>query len=407
MGKLPDGLEGEVSDALRRLEERAGNRLGDPQNPLLVSVRSGARESMPGMLDTVLNLGLNDQSVEGLTRATSNERFAWDSYRRLVQMYGTVAVGIPSKRFEDLLDAARAAASVTIDSDLGAEQLRELVGRFKDLYDFPQDPHEQLDGAIRAVFEPWGGNRAVAYRGIHRIPDDWGTAMNIQQMVFGNEGASSASGVAYSRDVVTGADEPSGDFLVNAQGEDVASGARTPLDISELATLMPEVHEQLVRVLRTLEAHYGDMQDTEFTVEAGRLYILQTRSAKRPAQGAVRFAVDAVNESLLNRQQALATINASALEALLPPHIRPGLRLHRRNQGRGRFPGGSFGRSGTDRLGSDIRWRRGKGHDSGPSLHRGRRRSWLPCRPGDPHERGGQGPARGPSCPARRRCEHD
>ena len=309
--------------ALARLEEQAGKRLGDPEDPLLVSVRSGARESMPGMLDTVLNLGLNDDSVDGLAARTGNERFAWDSYRRFVQMYGNVVLGIEGKRFEDLIAAEKRERGVREDTELGADSLRALTARFQELYDFPTDPRDQLRRAIGAVFDSWTGDRAVTYRRINRIPDSWGTAVNVQQMVFGNKGDTSGSGVAFSRDEVTGAPEPSGDFLPNAQGEDVVSGVRTPRDIRELADWQPEVNAQLLDILRTLERHYGDMQDTEFTVEEGRLYMLQTRNAKRPAQAAVRFAVDAVGEGLLDREAALMTIDAEALDALLHPTFDP------------------------------------------------------------------------------------
>ncbi len=341
--ELPDRLEAEVEEALEQLEARSGLAFGDDHDPLLVSVRSGARESMPGMLDSVLNLGLNDQSVLGLARATGNERFAWDCYRRLIQMYGNVVIGIDGERFEQMLDAARAAAGVRADSELDAEQLALLVEGFKSLCEFPQDPHSQLDAAIRAVFDSWRGERAIAYRRINGIPDGWGTAVNVQQMVFGNKGEDSASGVAFSRDEVTGGPQPSGDFLVNAQGEDVVSGARTPLDISQLKTLMPEVHSRLFEVLKTLEAHYGDMQDTEFTVEQGRLYMLQTRSAKRPAQAAVRFAVDAVEEGLLSREAALGTVDAGALEALLHPTFDPDFRYAVATTGVAASPGAASG----------------------------------------------------------------
>ncbi len=318
-GSEPEGLDEQVADALARLEKTAGKRFGDDEDPLLVSVRSGARESMPGMLDTILNVGLNDRSVVGLASVTDNERFAWDSYRRLVQMFGNVVEGVAGERFEDALAAAKRDAGVDTDSALSADALKALVEEFKGFYDFPQEPQEQLRRAILAVFDSWTGERAVSYRRINRIPDEWGTAVNVQQMVFGNKGDSSATGVAFSRDEVTGAPEPSGDFLVNAQGEDVVSGVRTPLDISELAEVMPEAHEQLMEIMRTLEAEYKNMQDVEFTVEEGQLYMLQTRNAKRPAQAAVRFAVDAVSEGLLTREEALATIDASSLDALLHP----------------------------------------------------------------------------------------
>ncbi|HEY2770438.1 MAG TPA: pyruvate, phosphate dikinase [Solirubrobacteraceae bacterium] len=318
-GEEPEGLAEEVASALERLQELTGKRFGDNQDPLLVSVRSGARESMPGMLDTILNLGLGDEAVEGLARATENERFAWDSYRRLLQMFGNVAHGVPGSEIEDAIKAVKESEGVSTDAELSVDGLRELVRRFKELYEFPQDPQEQLRDAIRAVFDSWTGERAVSYRRINRIPDEWGTAVNVQQMVFGNKGDTSATGVAFSRDEVTGAPEPSGDFLVNAQGEDVVSGVRTPRDISELAEVMPEADEQLREILRTLESHYKDMQDTEFTIEEGHLWMLQTRNAKRPAQAAVRFAVDAASEGLLSREEALLTIDPASLDAMLHP----------------------------------------------------------------------------------------
>jgi len=325
----PDGMAKEVADALAALEQHSGRRLGDRDDPLLVSVRSGSRESMPGMLDTVLNLGLNDEAVRGLARSTDNERFAWDSFRRFVQMFGNVSRGIPGERFEEAITAAKQARGVTLDTELDVDALRELTGRFKEIYrehtqeDFPQEPEQQLRLAIRAVFDSWVGERAVAYRRLNRIPDDWGTAVNVQQMVFGNKGETSGSGVAFSRNEVTGAPEPSGDFLPDAQGEDVVSGVRTPRDIDEIKQWLPEVHAELMEILRTLEAHYLDMQDTEFTVEDGRLYMLQTRNAKRPAQAAVRFAVDAVAEGLLTKEQALVTIDPGSLDALLHPTFDP------------------------------------------------------------------------------------
>jgi pyruvate, orthophosphate dikinase len=328
-GGFPDGLEAQVADALADLEEQAGKKLGDPNDPLLVSVRSGARESMPGMLDTVLNLGLNDESVQGLADQTDNERFAWDSYRRFVQMYANVVKGVSGEKIEDEIKALKADRGAKDDTDLDAGALRALVDTFKGLYrdetgeEFPQEPQDQLEGAIRAVFDSWNGERAVTYRRINRIPDDWGTAVNVQQMVFGNKGDSSGSGVAFSRDEVTGAPEPSGDFLVNAQGEDVVSGVRNTLDIGELANVMPDASRELMEILRTLEGHYKDMQDTEFTVEEGRLYMLQTRNAKRPAQAAVRFAVDAVEEGLLTREEAILTIDPESLDALLHPTFDP------------------------------------------------------------------------------------
>ncbi|MGZ4276645.1 MAG: pyruvate, phosphate dikinase [Solirubrobacteraceae bacterium] len=320
---FPDGLDEQVDAALKALEEQAGKTLGDSEDPLLVSVRSGGRESMPGMMDTVLNLGLNDESVQGLAARTGNERFAWDSYRRFVQMFGNVVLGIEGERFEDEIKRIKADRGVKDDTELDVDALRELTETFKGFYEFPSQPREQLDRAIRAVFDSWNGDRARSYRRINRIPDDWGTAVNVQQMVFGNKGDTSGSGVVFSRDEVTGEPEPSGDFLINAQGEDVVSGVRNTLDISDLKREMPEVHAQLMEILRTLEKHYQDMQDAEFTVEEGRLYMLQTRDAKRPAQAAVRFAVDAVAEGLLDKAGALATIEAERLDALLHPTFDP------------------------------------------------------------------------------------
>jgi pyruvate, orthophosphate dikinase len=347
--KEPEGLAEEVADALRALEGRAGKRLGDAGDPLLVSVRSGARESMPGMMDTVLNLGLNDRSVEGLAERTDNPRFAWDAYRRFVQMFANVCRGIPGEKLEAAIAARKRAAGVTDDVELSEDDLRALVAEFKAIYseetgeEFPQDPADQLRQAIRAVFDSWLGKRAATYRRINHIPDDWGTACNVQQMVFGNKGDTSCSGVAFSRDEVTGAPEPSGDFLVNAQGEDVVSGVRTPRDLAEMADAMPDAHAQLLEILRTLEAHYKDMQDTEFTVEEGALYMLQTRNAKRPAQAAVRFAVDAVSEGLLTRAEALDTIDAASLDALLHPTFAPDARFEVLATGVAASPGAAKG----------------------------------------------------------------
>jgi pyruvate,orthophosphate dikinase len=345
----PEGLEDEVAKALGRLEEQAGKKLGDSDDPLLVSVRSGARESMPGMMDTVLNLGLNDESVAGLAKKTENERFAWDSYRRFVQMFGNVCRGVPGEKLEDAIKAQKKEAGVKDDTELSVDDLKALTKKFKELYreqtdeDFPQDPQAQLKQAIRAVFDSWLGSRAREYRRINRIPDDWGTAVNVQQMVFGNKGDTSCSGVAFSRDEVTGEPEPSGDFLVNAQGEDVVSGVRTPKDISEMKRVMPDAHEELMKILRELEMHYKDMQDTEFTVEEGQLYMLQTRNAKRPAQAAVRFAVDAVDEGLLTREQAIATIDAGSLDALLHPTFDPNAEFEELARGVAASPGAAKG----------------------------------------------------------------
>ncbi|MGI8845425.1 MAG: pyruvate, phosphate dikinase [Thermoleophilaceae bacterium] len=345
----PDELSEQVDAALQRLEEQAGKKLGDDGDPVLVSVRSGARESMPGMLDTVLNLGLNDTSVEGLGRSTGSERFAWDSYRRFVQMFANVCRGVSGGAIEDAIKKRKADAGVKLDTELSVEDLKGLVGDFKALYadetdeEFPQDPREQLTRAIRAVFDSWVGPRAKEYRRINRIPDEWGTAVNVQLMVFGNKGEGSCSGVAFSRDEITGEPDPSGDFLINAQGEDVVSGVRTPKDISEMKEVMPDAHAELMDILGELEKHYGDMQDTEFTVEEGQLYMLQTRSAKRPAQAAVRFAVDAEKEGLLDRAGALATIEPDRLDALLHPTFEPDAEFDVIATGVGASPGAAKG----------------------------------------------------------------
>ncbi len=348
-GEFPAGLPEELNEALSRLEGRATKRLGDPEDPLLLSVRSGARESMPGMLDTVLNLGLNDRSVEGLARATRNERLAWDSYRRLVQMFGNVCAGVPSEALEQAIADRKRAAGVELDTELSVGELKALVDDFKALFHqtsgqaFPQDPEGQLREAIRAVFDSWMGERAVQYRRIRRIPDDWGTAVNVQQMVFGNRGKDSGTGVAFSRDELTGSPQPSGDFLINAQGEDIVSGARTPSDLSEMKRVLPAAHAELMEILRTLEGHFGDMQDIEFTVEESRLYLLQTRNAKRPAQAAVRFAVDGVAEGLFDRERALMTIEAGALDALLHPMLDPDAEYEPLARGVNASPGAARG----------------------------------------------------------------
>ncbi len=320
---VPEGMDEQVDAALARLEKLAGKKLGDANDPLLVSVRSGARISMPGMMDTVLNLGLNDESRAGLAAKTGDERFAWDCYRRFTQMFGNVVRGVDSVLFEDEIARVKAERGVKLDTELDAAALEELTEAFKKLYDFPGDPREQLEQSIMAVFDSWMGERAIAYRRINRLPDDWGTAVNVQQMVYGNKGRTSCSGVAFSRDEVTGEETPSGDFLENAQGEDVVSGVRTPTDLHELAGWNAQTAKDLHDILRKLEAHYKDMQDTEFTVEEGRMYMLQTRNAKRPAQAAVRFAVDAVNEGLLTKAEAISTIDADSLDALLHPSFDP------------------------------------------------------------------------------------
>src|SRR5713101_7832046 len=294
--KHPLALWRQVESGISRLEAAAGSRLGDPARPLLVSVRSGARASMPGMMDTVLNLGLNDKTVEGLAARTRNERFAWEFYRRVVTLVGDVVLAIDRHAFDTRLDAAKARADAKTDADLPAPALRELVAEFKKVVQdktgrpFPQDPNEQLRLAINAVFESWWAKKAVDYRRIHRLPDDWGTAVTVMAMVFGNFGESSGTGVCFTRDPSSGERRFFGEFLVNAQGEDVVAGIRTPQPIAALKESMPAVYEELVTVKDRLERHYRDMQDIEFTVQEGRLFILQTRSRKRTGGAAVRIA---------------------------------------------------------------------------------------------------------------------
>ena len=347
--RLPDGLVDQVDEAIESLERQAGRRLGDPEDPLLVSVRSGAGVSMPGMLETILNLGMNHTTVRGLAKRTGDERFAYDSFRRFVQMFGDVVRGIPGERFEDAIAVAKKDAGVSLDTELDDGRLGALEQRFEEIYreeggeSFPEDPREQLWEAIGAVFDSWNGRRAIEYRRLNGIPDDAGTAVNVQQMVFGNRGPLSGSGVAFSRDEITGAPEPSGDFLADAQGEDVVSGVRNTQTLAEMAQLLPQAHAELIEALGTLERHYRDMQDVEFTVEEERLYLLQTRNAKRPAQAAVRFAVDAVAEGLLDRPGALATIDAGRLDALLHPTFDPDADYEILTQGVAASPGAARG----------------------------------------------------------------
>ncbi len=345
----PPGLADQMTEALGRLERTTRRKFGSLENPLLVSVRSGARVSMPGMLDTVLNLGLTRESVAALADQTGDDRFAWDSYRRFVQMFSVVCAGVPGSAAEAAIARQRVEAGVDTDAELSADDLRKLSATLEELYrdtvgaGFPQDPMAQLLSATRAVFDSWNGRRAREYRRISGIPESWGTAVTVQQMVFGNRGPRSCSGVAFSRDEITGAPRPSGDFLVNAQGEDVVSGARTPRDLAEMGQSMPEAHAELLDHLRRLERHFGDMQDTEFTVEEGRLFMLQARSAKRPARAAIRFAVDAVEEGLLRPEEALLTIDAAAMEALLHRNFDPAANYEVLVEGAAASPGAAKG----------------------------------------------------------------
>jgi len=327
--RFPDGLPEEIDGHLARLEEQAGKRLGDPEDPLLVSVRSGAKFSMPGMMDTVLNLGLNDRSVEGLAKRTANERFALDSYRRFVQMFGDVVAGVEKARFEAALADLRAARGAASDADLGPDDLRDLLATYKRIYrdgtgeDFPQEPRAQLDAAIRAVFESWENRRAYDYRRLNGIPHDLGTAVNVQQMVFGNTGPRSATGVAFTRNNATGeAGKPFGDFLVNAQGEDVVAGIRNTQSLGELRDVLPDAYDQLVETMALLERTYRDMQDVEFTIEDGRLYMLQTRNGKRSAQAMVRIACDMVDEGLRTEEESLRDlVDPAQVRQLLLPQL--------------------------------------------------------------------------------------
>ncbi len=325
----PAGLDAQVTEHLKHLETSAGRTLGDPDDPLLVSVRSGARFSMPGMMDTVLNLGLNDRSVEGLARRTGNARFAYDSYRRFIQMFGDVVSEVPRQHFERALDDLKRARGVEADVDLSEDDLRGLVETFKGIYEtdrgepFPQEPRAQLDAAIRAVFESWDNRRAQDYRRLHNIPWDLGTAVNVQQMVFGNSGERSATGVAFSRNNVTGeSGEPFGDFLVNAQGEDVVAGIRTPRPLGELKDELPEAFDQLIATMNRLEGTYRNMQDVEFTIEDGRLFMLQTRNGKRSAQAMARIAVDLVDEGAVTWRESLRDlVDPTQIRQLLLPQL--------------------------------------------------------------------------------------
>ncbi|MFL5939665.1 MAG: pyruvate, phosphate dikinase [Gaiellaceae bacterium] len=365
--ELPDGLPAEIDQHIDALERKAGKRFGDPQDPLLVSVRSGAAVSMPGMMDTILNLGLNDEAVEGLAATTGNARFAYDSYRRLIQMYGEVVMGIDGQRFEQALTDLKAGRGVQQDIELRDDDLRELVGSFKRIYEddtgtpFPQDAREQLTHAVRAVFESWDTPRAQVYRRAHRIPDDLGTAVNVVQMVFGNKGGGSGTGVAFTRDPSTGEHGLYGEFLADAQGEDVVAGIRTPEPLSTMEEGLPEAFEQLRDTMARLEQHYKDMQDIEFTVEEGRLYLLQTRSAKRTAAAALKAAVSMVEEGLISREDAVARIDPGQLDQLLHPMIDPNAKLEVAARGLNASPGAACGKVVLD---ADTAESRGKTGES-------------------------------------------
>ena len=326
---IADDILEQFYEALKKTEEINGKKFGDSNDPLLVSVRSGARVSMPGMMDTILNLGLNDIAVEGLAKLTGNDRFAYDSYRRFIQMFSDVVMGIEKCKFEEILDDIKEEKGAANDTDLNTDDLKLVVKRYKALYiveqgeEFPQDPKIQLLEAVKAVFRSWDNPRAIVYRRMNDIPGDWGTAVNVQAMVFGNMGNDSGTGVAFTRNPSTGERKLYGEFLMNAQGEDVVAGIRTPKLISELEDTMPSVYKEFVDIAAKLEDHYRDMQDMEFTIERGKLYMLQTRNGKRTAAAALKIAVDLVDENKVTKEEALMKIEPKQLDALLHPTFDP------------------------------------------------------------------------------------
>ncbi len=327
--KLTEEIINQIKTCLSILEQQTGKKFGDVNNPLLVSVRSGAAFSMPGMMDTILNLGLNDNTVEGMANKTGNQRFAYDSYRRFIQMFGDVVLEIPKIKFDNALDGAKEKKGYKYDTDLTAEDLKSLVNEFKEFYreetksDFPQDPEVQLLMAVEAVFRSWNNQRAITYRNLYDIPHNLGTAVNVQSMVFGNMGDTSGTGVAFTRNPSTGEKNVFGEFLINAQGEDVVAGIRTPLPIDKLNEVMPEIYKQFIEAAHTLEQHYRDMQDIEFTIEEGKLYFLQTRNGKRTADAALRVAVELVEENLITKKDAVMRVDPKSLDQLLHPKFDP------------------------------------------------------------------------------------
>ena len=325
--QINDDIQAEIYEYLGKMEEICGKKFADPENPLLVSVRSGARASMPGMMDTILNLGLNDVVVEGLAKFTNNPRFAYDSYRRFIQMFSDVVMELSKKRFEEIIDAKKAEKGVKMDTELDTEDMKDLVKRFKAFYkeekgeDFPSEPKVQLMEAVKAVFRSWDNPRANVYRRMNEIPYDWGTAVNVQAMVFGNSGDKSGTGVAFTRNPATGEKALFGEYLINAQGEDVVAGVRTPSPISQLKNDMPEVYQQFSEIADRLEKHYKDMQDMEFTIENGKLYMLQTRNGKRTAAAALKVAVDLVDEGMIDEEEAVLRVEPKQLDSLLHPQF--------------------------------------------------------------------------------------
>ena len=413
----PKELKTQVEKALDHVGKLTGKSFGDSKNPLLVSVRSGGRASMPGMMDTVLNLGLNDVTVEALAELSGDRRFAYDSYRRFITMYSDVVLGFEHAHFEDILDTYKDSQGYSLDTDLTGDDWVEVVGRYKEALaretgsEFPQDPHDQLWGAIGAVFSSWMNARAVTYRKLHNIPESWGTAVNVQAMVFGNMGETSATGVAFTRNPSTGESRLYGEFLINAQGEDVVAGIRTPQDITEdarkesgsdkpsMEVAMPEAFKELTRIYTLLEKHYRDMQDMEFTVEQGKLWMLQTRGGKRTAKAALRIAVELANEGLISKKDAVLRIDPASLDQLLHPTIDPVAKRDVIATGLPASPGARIGRdrvfvrrssqiasrraqghSGADRdvAGRHSRHARGRGHSHYPWRHDLARRGGRP-----------------------------
>ncbi|MGB6369463.1 MAG: pyruvate, phosphate dikinase, partial [Atribacterota bacterium] len=348
--KYPKGLEEHIEENLKKLEQISKKALGDTKNPLLVSVRSGAPISMPGMMDTVLNLGLNDITIQGIVEKTKNKRFAYDSYRRFMQMFGNVVLGIEHDKFEHLLDEIKKELKVKLDTEIDCEGLKKLVEKYKKLIkketgkDFPQKPELQLKMAIDAVFNSWNTKRAVTYRRINKIPDDLGTAVNVQEMVFGNMGEDSGTGVGFTRNPSTGEKEYYGEYLLNAQGEDVVAGIRTPLPLSNLKNDLPGVYEELIKIVTLLEKHYRDVQDYEFTIEEGKLYLLQTRTGKRTAQAALKIAVDMVEEGIINKEEAILRVEPNQLNQLLHRRIDPKAKVEVIAKGLPASPGAAYGK---------------------------------------------------------------
>ncbi|MEM4006377.1 MAG: pyruvate, phosphate dikinase [Nitrososphaerota archaeon] len=349
-GRLPDGLLDEVREKLKVIEERVGRIFGSPERPLLVSVRSGAPYSMPGMMDTILNLGLNDEIVKGLAKETGDERFAYDCYRRFIQMFGRIVMGVKDEKFDEIMEEHKKKLGVKHDVEIPAEELKKIIEEFKELIkketgrDFPQNPWKQLEMAIEAVFKSWNNPRAIVYRKAYNIPDDLYTAVNIQMMVFGNMGYDSGTGVGFTRNPSTGEKKLYGEYLLNAQGEDVVAGIRTPKPIEELKNDLPQVYEELLRVSELLEKHFREMQDFEFTIQEGKLYLLQTRNGKRTAQAAVKIAVDMVNEGLITKEEAIARIDPNDLNQLLHPRIDPNVKAKPIARGLNASPGAATGK---------------------------------------------------------------